>query len=257
MRKREKNYYIEYIKSKYSFKLKTIEINRGVKMRIIIVGGGKVGRYLINDLSKKGHEVILVEQKEEKCNMIGDKYDINVICGDGSEKEVLEKAKIEEVDVLLAVTKNDQNNLVICQLAERQFEVPQTFTTVNTPGNEKLFDWLGVNVAVSSASILSALVDQEVAVQDLKGILAKDQDELKMIRLIVNDNSPVINKKLNEIDLPLESVLVTILRGDKPIVPRGNTKILSGDLIVTLTKPEFEEELFDMFSPSQKKEKVN
>jgi len=78
-----------------------------------------------------------------------------------------------------------------------------------------------------------------------------------MIRLIVNDNSPVINKKLNEINLPLESVLVTILRGDKPIVPRGNTKILSGDLIVTLTKPEFEEELVDMFSPSQKKEKAN
>ena len=226
-------------------------------MRIIIVGGGKVGRYLINDLSKKGHEIILVEQKEEKCNMISDKYNISVICGDGSEKEVLEKAKIEEADVLLAVTKNDQNNLVICQLAERQFEVPQTFTTVNTPGNEKLFDWLCVNVAVSSASILSALVDQEVAIKDLKEILAKDQDELKMIRLVVADDSPVANKKLNKINLPLESVLVTILRGDKPIVPRGNTRIFSGDLIVTLTKPEFEEELIAMFSPNRKKEQLN
>ncbi|MGM0437686.1 MAG: potassium channel family protein [Bacillota bacterium] len=226
-------------------------------MRIIVVGGGKVGRYLINDLSKKGHEVVLVEQKEEKCQIIRNKYDINVVCGDGSEKEVLEKAKIEEADVLLAVTKDDQDNLVICQLAERQFEVPQTFTTVNTPGNEKLFDWLGVNVAVSSASILSALIDQEVAIKDLKEILAKDQDELKMIRLVVADNSPVINKKLNKINLPLESVLVTILRGDKPIVPRGNTKILSGDLIVTLTKPEFEEELIEMFSPNRKEEKLN
>ena len=226
-------------------------------MRVIVVGGGKVGRFLINDLSKKEHEVVLVEQKEEKCKTIRKKYNIDVICGDGSEKEILEKAETEEADVLLAVTKDDQDNLVICQLAERQFEVPQTFTTVNTPGNEKLFDWLGVNVAVSSASILSALVDQEVAVKDLKGILSKDQDQLKMIRLVVAENAPVINKKLNEIDLPLESVLVTILRGDKPIVPRGNTKIITGDLIVTLTKPEFEEELIDMFSPSRKKEKFN
>ncbi len=226
-------------------------------MFIIIVGGGKVGRYLINDLSKKGNKVVLVEQKKEKCNIIEEKYDIEVICGDGSEKEILEKAGAEEAEVLLAVTKDDQDNLVICQMAERQFDVPQTFTTVNTPGNEKLFDWLGVNVAVSSASILSALVDQEVAINDLKTLLAKDQDELKMIRITVEKESSIINKKLNKVNLPLESVLVTILRGDKPIVPRGNTKILSGDLIVALTKPEFEEELLKMFSPNKKIEQIN
>ncbi|MFW5980195.1 MAG: potassium channel family protein [Bacillota bacterium] len=217
-------------------------------MYIIIVGGGKVGRYLINDLSKKDNDVVLVEQQNEKCNVIRNKYGINVICGDGSEKEVLEKAGAEKADVLLAVTKDDQDNLVICQLAERQFNIPQTFTTVNTPGNEKLFDWLGVNVAVSSAAILSALVDQEVTINDLKTLLNKDQDKLKMIRITVNDNSALINKKLNEINLPLESVLVTILRGDTPIVPRGNTRILPGDLIVALSRPEFEEELIEMFS---------
>lgn len=217
-------------------------------MLIIIVGGGKVGRYLINDLSKKNHEVVLVEQDPEKGDKIGEKYDIEVICGDGSEKEVLQKAGVEKADVLLAVTKADQDNLVICQMAERQFDVPQTFTTVNTPGNEKLFDWLGVNVAVSSASILSALVDQEVAINDLNDLLNKDQDELKMIRITVSEDSPLLNKKLKDISLPLESVLVTILRGDTPIVPRGNTRILTGDLIVALTKPEFKQELLDMFN---------
>ena len=221
-------------------------------MFVIIVGGGKVGRYLINDLSKKDHNVVLVEQNEDKCDLIQKKYDIDIVCGDGSEKEVLEEAGVEEADVLLAVTKDDQDNLVICQLAERQYNVSQTFTTVNTPGNEKLFDWLGVNVAVSSASILSALVDQEMAIKDLKTLLAKDQEELKMIRITAGEKSPVLNKKLNEINLPLESVLVTILRGDTPIVPRGNTKILSGDLIVALTKPEFEEELLEMFSSDEK-----
>lgn len=226
-------------------------------MFIIVVGGGKVGRFLINDLSKKGHKVILIEQNKEKGEFIKDKYGVEVINGDGSEKEILEKAGVEEVDVLLAVTKDDQDNLVICQMAERQFDVPQTFTTVNTPGNEKLFDWLGVNVAVSSASILSALVDQEVAINDLKTLLAKDQEELKMVRIVVSSESKIINTKLKEINLPLESVMVTILRGDKPIVPRGNTKILPEDLLVVLTKPEFEEELYEIFSPSKKVEKVN
>jgi trk system potassium uptake protein TrkA len=216
-------------------------------MFIIVVGGGKVGRYLINDLRKKNHEVVLIEQDEDKCEIIRDKYEIEVICGDGSEKDVLKKAGVESSDVLLAVTKADQDNLVICQIAERQFDVPQTFTTVNTPGNEKLFDWLGVNVAVSSASILSALADQEVAINDLNSLLNKDQDELKMIRITVQKKSPLINKKLKEIKLPLESVLITILRGDTPIVPRGNTRILSGDLIVALTKPEFKQELLGMF----------
>ena len=216
-------------------------------MFVIVVGGGKVGRYLINDLSKKNHEVVLVEQDQKKGEEIGEKYGIEVVCGDGSEKDVLQKAGVEKADVLLAVTKADQDNLVICQMAERQFDVPQTFTTVNTPGNEKLFDWLGVNVAVSSASILSALVDQEVAINDLNELLNKDQDELKMIRITVSKNSPLLNKKLKDISLPLESVLVTILRGDTPIVPRGNTRILTGDLIVALTKPEFKQELLDMF----------
>ena len=226
-------------------------------MFIIVVGGGKVGRFLINDLSKKGHKVVLIEQNKEKGEFIKEKYGIEVVHGDGSEKEVLEKAGVEEVEVLLAVTKDDQDNLVICQMAERQFDVPQTFTTVNTPGNEKLFDWLGVNVAVSSASILSALVDQEVAINDLKTLLAKDQEELKMVRIVVSSESKIINTKLKEINLPLESVMVTILRGDKPIVPRGNTKILPEDLLVVLTKPEFEGELYEIFSPSKKVENVN
>ena len=217
-------------------------------MFVIVVGGGKVGRYLINDLIKKNHEVVLVEQDKKKGKKLSEKYDIEVICGDGSEKEVLQEAGVEKADVLLAVTKADQDNLVICQLAERQFDVPQTFTTVNTPGNEKLFDWLGVNVAVSSASILSALVDQEVAINDLNSLLNKDQDELKMIRITVQEDSPLLKKKLKEVNLPLESVLVTILRGDTPIVPRGNTRILPGDLIVALTKPEFEDELLTIFN---------
>ncbi len=217
-------------------------------MKILVIGAGKVGRYLLNDLLEKGHKITLIEQDKEKCNNISDKYDIKVICGDGSEKKTLEKAGVEDAELVLAVTQDDQDNLVICQLAERQYNVPQTFTRVNTPGNEKLFDWLGVNVAISSASLLSALVDQELAIKDLKDFLNKDQDKLKLLRIPVSDKSKVINKKVKKIDLPLESILVTILRGNKPIVPRGNTRVLAGDIILALTKPELKGELNNIFN---------
>lgn len=217
-------------------------------MYIMIVGGGKVGRYLIKDLLAKGHEVILVEQDKDKGEKIKKKYDIEVICGDGSEEKVLEKAGIEKCEAVLAVTEDDQDNLVICQMAERKYNIPRTFTRVNTPGNEKLFKWLGVNVAVSSASILSALVEQELSLKELEKLLNKDQDKLKMIRIMATEGAGVINKKIKDLDLPLESVLVTIIRGDNPIVPRGNTVILEKDLILALTRPEFKNELINIFN---------
>lgn len=220
-------------------------------MRILIVGGGKVGRYLINDFTEKGYQVILIEQDLRKVEKIREKYDIEVYWGDGSEQEVLEGAKIEDCDAVLAVTEDDQDNLVICQLSERQYNISKTFTRVNTPGNEKLFSWLGVNVAVSSGSILSAMVEQEGTINDLSSLLNKDQDKLKLLRITVNDNSSAVNKKLNEIDLPLEAVLVAILRGNDSLVPRGNTKILEKDIILALTKSELKRELISVFSKKE------
>jgi len=217
-------------------------------MFVIIVGGGKVGRYLVREFSEKGYRIVLIERDEKKVDNLRERYDIEVIWGDGSEHELLEKAGIEECDVVLAVTEDDQDNLVICQLAERKYNISKTFTRVNTPGNEKLFSWLGVNVAVSSASILSAMVENEGTINDLSSLLSKDQDKLKLVRITVEDDSEIVNKKLNEIDLPLESVLVAILRGENSLVPRGNTKIIGKDTILALTKPELKEELLNIFN---------
>ncbi|QTL99860.1 TrkA family potassium uptake protein [Iocasia frigidifontis] len=217
-------------------------------MFILIVGGGKVGRYLIKEFSNKDYKVVLIEQDYDKAVKIEEKYDIEVICGDGSEQDVLEKAGIEECDILLAVTEDDQDNLVICQLAERKYNISRTFTTVNTPGNEKLFNWLGVNVAVSSASILAGLVEYDVTLSDLNVLLKKDQDQLRLTRVLVRENSSIVGQKVKDIELPLESVLVTILRGDNTIVPRGNTKIMGNDLILVLTKKELSGELVKIFN---------
>lgn len=217
-------------------------------MFVIVVGGGKVGSYLIKELLEKEHKVHAVENKEESCKLLKEKYGVKVFCGDGTNENVLEQAGINDADVVLAVTGDDQDNLVICQMAERKFDVPRTFTRVNTPGNERLFDWLGVNVAVSSSSILAALVEQEMTIKDLRVILNKNHDKIELVRIPVNEKCDLVNKKLREIDLPLESVLVTILRGDESLVPRGDSIIEENDLLVALTRREYKEELMNMFN---------
>ena len=113
-------------------------------MFIIIVGGGKVGLYLVKHFMEQGHRVLLVEEDWEKVKEVRKKYGIEVVWGNGTEETVLEEAGIEDCDALVAVTEDDQDNLVICQLAERQYNIAKTYTRVNTPGNEKLFSWLGV-----------------------------------------------------------------------------------------------------------------
>ncbi|AZR74294.1 hypothetical protein BBF96_13310 [Anoxybacter fermentans] len=212
-------------------------------MRILIVGGGKAGRFLIKEFLKKGYDVTLIEQDVDKCLMIEEKFGIRVVNGDGSEAKVLEKAGIKDMDVVLAVTEDDQDNLVICQLAERQFQVPRTFATVNTPGNETLFEWLGVNVAVSSTAILSALVDQEVTMKDITTMFKLQKHDLSMVEITIKPGSPVAGKMIKDIDLPDETVLVTILRGNTALVPRGKTKIFENDKILALTHLREEKEL--------------
>ncbi len=217
-------------------------------MEVIVVGGGKMGRYLLNELERNEHDVTIVEQDKNKCKMMRERFEADTVNGDGTEPEVLKQAGIEEADVVLAVTKDDQDNLVICQIAERQFDVPRTFSTVNTPGNERLFDWLGVNVAVSSASILAALVNQEVHMQDLKSLLSQNHEELELIRLNVEENCPAEGKKLQELDIPLELVMVSVLRGDTPLVPRGETELYSGDLVICLAREEAADVIKERFS---------
>lgn len=212
-------------------------------MNVLVVGGGKAGRFLIKEFLSKGYLVTLVEQDLNKCVMIEEKYAIRVINGDGSESRVLEKADIEQMDVVLAVTEDDQDNLVICQMAERQFQVPRTFATVNTPGNEKLFEWLGVNVAVSSTSILSALVDQKVTMKDITSLFKLPKSDLIMVEIPILEESPIAGKMIKDIDLPNETVLVTILRGNTALVPRGKTEIYENDTILALTHPADEDEL--------------
>lgn len=219
-------------------------------MYIVVVGGGRAGFHLSKLLHNNGHEVCVIERDSAKCDAIARELGIRVINGDGSEEPLMRSADVERAHCVVALTNDDHDNLVICQLAERQFKVERTFTQVNNPGNAELFQWLGVNMAVCPTSLLAGLIQNDVDLGLLGAVLPRSIGDLKMVQMQIGENAPAAGKRINEIDLPAECIIITILRENTAMVPRGSTVIQSGDQVMALCQPYRYEEVVRLLSGS-------
>jgi trk system potassium uptake protein TrkA len=204
-------------------------------MYILIVGAGKVGYFLAQRLLKDNHSVALVDKDKSICEEITRRVDILVINGDGCSPLVLKEAGIERADVVAAVTGDDEDNLVICQLAKERFSVTRTVGRVNDPKNEHIFFELGVDIPIDATAIIAKIIEEEVSFNDFVNLLSFKRGKLAIVRVDLPDDAPVINRKLQDVQLPPDSVFVSILRGEEVIVPRGDTVLESGDDIIALT----------------------
>ncbi len=220
-------------------------------MKIIIVGGGKQGFQLAKYCQKLSHQITVVEAQIDKANRIKEKLDVNVLLGDGTNKATLAEAGAERADIVVAVTNSDQNNLVVCQLAERQFDVAKTLTTINNPGNEKLFEWLGVNQVISSTSLMLGVINDDIDLPNTKNLWANSLNKLKMHYIQIDKDSPIIDQQVKDIPLPDEAILITILRDDEAILPRGNTVIKASDTVIALAEKKIKNELLETFNQPQ------
>jgi len=213
-------------------------------MHIVIVGGGKVGYFLAKKLHQDKHKVILIEEDKATCEELAkDLNRILVINGDGCDPKALEKAGVDRADVLAAVTGEDEDNFIICQLAKEKFDVSRTVARVNDPKNERIFSELGVDVPINATSIIAKIVEEEVSFSDFVTLMSFKRGKLSIVRVDLSEESPVVNKRIQDIKLPPDSVLVSIIRKDEVIVPKGNTVFLSGDDIIALTLVENERAL--------------
>lgn len=215
-------------------------------MYIIIVGGGKVGRFLAKRLYSDKHTVTLIEKDPVTTDEIAKESGVLVIQGDGCDPKVLEESGATRADVLAAVTGEDEDNLIICQLAKERFEVNRTVARVNDPRNEPTFTELGVDIPIDATAIIAKIVEEEVSFSDFVNLLSFKRGRLAIVRVDLPEDSPVINKQLQEIKLPPDSVLVSLIRKDKVIVPKGDTKLLAGDDIIALTMIENEQQLLQL-----------
>lgn len=216
-------------------------------MYIIIVGGGKLGYYLVKTLLPYKHKIALIEPLEDICEKIANELNIPVINGDGTDLDVLSEIEVEKCDIFIAVTGKDEDNLIACQLAKRNFGVERTIARVNNPKNIEVFQKLGVDIAVSSTSIIADLIEQEVDYSGIKTLLRLKSGRLVLNEIVITSKSPVCNKTLKDINIPKDCVLISVIRDEEVIIPNGFTMLKEGDYIITVSSNEDQIELKDYF----------
>ncbi|MFA5356765.1 MAG: NAD-binding protein [Candidatus Omnitrophota bacterium] len=215
-------------------------------MHIVIVGAGKVGYFLAKRLIDNKHTVSVVDKDKQLCEQTAKALEALVVKGDGCDPHILEEAGVARADVIAAVTGEDEDNLIICQLAKELFKVRRTVGRVNDPDNEHTFTELGVDVPVDATKIISKIIEEEVSFSDFVNLMSFKRGKLAIVRLDLPADSPVLNKRVQDIKLPPDSVLVSILRGEEVIVPKGNTVLESGDDIIALTVVGNEQQLLNL-----------
>ena len=211
-------------------------------MYIIVVGGGRVGYYLSKALLDEGHELLIVEKDTATCETISEELGSVCLRGDGCEVATLTEVGTERADMLIAVTGDDEDNLVACQVAKHKFSVPRTIARIKNPQNETLFKKLGIDVTISSTSIILEHITEEVPTHPLTHLLTIEEEGLELVEIKIPPDSTTIGKTVKELSLPSGSVLSLIIRkAYKPIIPTVNTVIQAGDQIIAVTPTESEE----------------
>lgn len=204
-------------------------------MKTIIIGGGKIGYNLFRTLKERDYEVTLIERDKETCMKIAEDFNTDIIWGDGTNLDVLIDAGIEEAEIVAAVTGADEENLVICQLAKLSFHTKKTIARVNNPKNTTMFKNLGIDNTVCSTEVIANLIEFAFDKEDYRIINTFERGSMILAELSIKENNLWCNKKVKDLVLPNECVLVSIMRGEKVIYPRGDTSILSGDNVFVIT----------------------
>jgi len=213
-------------------------------MYIIVVGGGRSGYYLTKDLLKEGHEILIIEKNATICETICDELGSICLRGDGCEVTTLTEAGTSRANMLIAVTGDDEDNLVTCQLAKHKFNVPRTIARTRNPQNETLFKKLGIDVTISTTRIILENIEEEVPTHSLTHLLTIRDKGLEIVEVKIPPESKTVGKLIKDLSLPAGSVLSLIIpRERKPRVPTPNTVIQAGDQIIALTTSEAEEAL--------------
>lgn len=209
-------------------------------MYVIVAGGGKVGYFLSKKLIEEKHEVLLVEKDPKKSVFISEELGEIVYEGDGCEMKNMQEMGMERADVVVAVTGDDEDNLVICQLAKRKFNVPRTIARVNNPKNEEIFKKLGIDETVSSTKIIYNLIEREVDEGNVISILPLGDGNLEIVEATLKKTSPAVNKKISDLHISGDAVLVSIIRDNTVLIPRGDIELKENDTILAVTITEKE-----------------
>jgi len=216
-------------------------------VKVVIAGGGSVGRFIAEQLHREGHVVSILEQDAGvvgRAVRSGEPVGVTWHEGDACEIGVLAAVGLDDADVIAAVTGDDEDNLVISLLAKQEFGVPRVVARVNNPKNEWLFNEMwGVDVSVSTPHLLTALVEEAVAVGSFIRLLSFEGGRAKLAEVTLAADSPLDGQTIEELKVPRDATIVAVLRNERLIVPRGDTMLRAGDEVLVLVTTESEEEV--------------
>ena len=205
-------------------------------MYLIVAGGGKVGYYLTKTLVNEGYEVLLIERDKRKVEIYTERFGAVVMQGDACESSVLDSAGASRANVVIAVTGDDEDNLVICQMAKRKFNVPRTIARVNNPKNEEIFRRLGIDVTVSQTNVILSLIEQEIPERSFVHLLTLKHADLARVEATITPDSPVVGQHLTDITLPADTMIAAVLRDSEVVPLNGVTSLQPDDQVIALVR---------------------
>jgi trk system potassium uptake protein TrkA len=213
-------------------------------MKVVIAGAGSVGRYMADQLHASGHEVTLVDQTPAVFDRFGSDGSVTWFLGDACEVATLDAVAVADADVVAAVTGDDEDNLVIALLAKQEFGVPRVVARVNNPKNEWMFNEMwGVDVAVSTPHLLTAVVEEAVNVGSFVRLLSLEGGNARLAEVTLVGDSPAIGSTIADLGLPRESTVVALIRDRHVVVPRGDTVLRTNDEVLVLVTGDAEDDV--------------
>jgi trk/ktr system potassium uptake protein len=219
-------------------------------MYIIVVGAGKVGWNLARELLEKNHEVTVIESNRRRYLTVEQELEHNVSYGDASELWVLERAGIQRADMVIAVTGDDEDNMLICQVAREKYDVSQVIARVNNPRNKEHFELLGVRPTVSATDLILRLIEHEVPEYGLVHLLDLQEEQLEIIEMLLGQDCAVNGRRVGDLQMPDGSLLISVLRDGKGFVPSADTVLEPGDEVLAVLDPGKEDDLKELFGPA-------
>ena len=212
-------------------------------MKVAIAGAGNVGRFLTEDLAQNGHEVVLIDRDVDRLAALPPLEGVRYVTADACEVSSLQAAHFDEMDVVVATTGDDEDNLVISQLAKQEFAVPRVIARVNHPKNHWLFNEMwGVDVAVSTPQLLAGLVEEAVSVGTLVRLLQFEGGHTRLMEVTLDAGSPVLGSEFGALILPRGSAVVALVRDGHVVVPRSDAPLVIGDEVVLLVSAQCEDD---------------
>jgi len=203
-------------------------------MKALVIGGGKVGYFLVKTLLEHNTKVTLIEKDHDRAEIISRELNIEVLCGDGSDITILQDADIQHCEIVAAVTGNDEENLVICQIVKVSYGKSKTIARINNPKNIKMFKQLGVDKTVCSTEVIANMVNNEMTSDSVKIIQTFENGNMVLAEVIIYNKHAWANLAIKEIKLPHSLVLISVIRQNDVIYAKGDTMILKDDIVMVV-----------------------